>query len=123
MSRTFFLIASVYGFFSVAFGAFGAHALKGRLDEYSIGVFRTAVEYQFFHVFALALVAILIDRYPSELWRWTGLAFTVGVFIFSGSLYLLALTGVRTWGAITPIGGVLLLAGWAMMGLTLLRGN
>ncbi|MBI3289623.1 MAG: DUF423 domain-containing protein [Elusimicrobia bacterium] len=93
-------------FLAVALGAFGAHALKGRLAPEMLAVFETGVRYQAYHALALLLLAAL--RGPSK----AGWCFTAGIIVFSGSLYVLALTGVRQWGAATPIGGLLFLAGW-----------
>lgn len=115
MANFFLSAAAVTGFLSVAFGAFGAHALKARLDEKYLAIFKTGVEYQFFHTFALALVAILLLRGETSLLRYAGWAFLVGIFIFSGSLYALALSQVGVLGAITPIGGVCFLVGWALL--------
>ncbi len=93
-------------FLAVGLGAFGAHALKNRLTPDMLAVFETGVKYQVYHALALLLLAAL--RGPSKA-AW---CFSAGIVIFSGSLYILALTGVRKWGAVTPIGGLLFLAGW-----------
>ena len=116
MARTFIVIAALSGFLSVGLGAFGAHALKNRLDEYSLGVFETAVQYQFYHTLALLAVGLLTLWHPqSGLLRSSGFAFIVGMLVFSGSLYLLSFTGARWLGAITPIGGVSFLVGWVCL--------
>lgn len=108
-----FLNAGIIGcFLSVAFGAFGAHALKAHLDEYHLGVFKTGVEYQFFHSLGLILVSLLFSRGAAPQFRWAGFLFMGGLFLFSGSLYLLAITRVKMWGAVTPLGGVAFLLGW-----------
>jgi uncharacterized membrane protein YgdD (TMEM256/DUF423 family) len=96
----------------VAAGAFGAHALKSRLGAYELGVFETAVRYQMYH--ALALVAIGARSLGFSV-RGPAILFVIGVALFSGSLYVLALTGVRWLGAITPFGGLAFLAGWAWL--------
>ncbi len=93
-------------FLAVGLGAFGAHALKARLTPEMLAVFETGVKYQVYHALALLLLAAL--RGPGKA-AW---CFTLGIILFSGSLYLLALTGVRKWGAVTPIGGLLFLIGW-----------
>lgn len=93
-------------FLAVGLGAFGAHALKSRLEPDMLAVFETGVKYQVYHALALLLLAAL--RGPNKA-AW---CFTAGIIVFSGSLYILALTGVRKWGAVTPIGGLLFLAGW-----------
>lgn len=96
-------------FLAVGLGAFGAHALKSRLEPDMLAVFETGVRYQVYHALALLLLAALHG--PSR----AGWCFTAGIAFFSGSLYLLALTGVRKWGAVTPIGGLFFLAGWLIV--------
>jgi len=118
MDRTFLLIGSVLGFLGVAFGAFGAHALRARLTPDMLAVFETGVRYQMYHAFAILIVAAAIGRLgEAQLLVIAGWLFFFGVVLFSGSLYALTLTGVRTLGAITPIRGVLFLAGWACLAL------
>lgn len=109
-------LAAALGFSAVALGAFGAHGLKNRLSPELLAIFEVGVRYHFYH--ALALLALALA--PAALWssRLTGgavWAFVVGIAVFSGSLYLLALTDTRWLGAITPIGGVAFLAGWTML--------
>ena len=116
MAKVFITLASLSGMLAVMLGAFGAHALKGRLDDYALGVFQTAVQYHFYHSFALLAVGILALSQPqTALLKSSGWLFLLGILIFSGSLYLLALTGVRWLGAITPLGGVAFIAGWACL--------
>jgi len=113
MDRTFLLIGSVFGFLGVAFGAFGAHALKSRLSPDMLAVFETGVRYQMYHAFAILIVAAAIGHVGSVRWlNLAGWSFTVGVLLFSGSLYVLSLTEVRIMGAVTPFGGLLFLLGW-----------
>lgn len=122
MAKCFLLYSSVLGFLSVALGAFGAHGLKAKFNEYQMGIFQTGVQYQFFHALALGLVGALLLKSPEiSLLKNTGYAFLIGVFIFSGSLYLLAFTQVKWLGAITPIGGVSFLVGWALMGVAVVK--
>ena len=106
-------IAAVLGAIGVAMGAFGAHGLKARLSTDMLAVFETAVRYQMYHAFALLAVGLLdvVGRGGLAL-NLAGWSFTVGVLIFSGTLYALSLTGIRWLGAITPIGGVFLILGW-----------
>ena len=99
----------------VGFGAFGAHALRGRLSPEMLAVFETGVRYQMYHAFAVLIVAVALARLDAPLIRAAGWAFTVGIVLFSGSLYAMALTGMTMLGAITPIGGVAFLAGWALL--------
>jgi uncharacterized membrane protein YgdD (TMEM256/DUF423 family) len=114
-ARFFLTTAGLMSFLSVALGAFGAHFLKTRLDEYHLGVFKTGVEYQLYHALALGLVGVLLLRPEYGALKSSGVAFLVGTVIFSGSLYLLAFTGVKAWGAVTPLGGVTFLIGWALL--------
>jgi uncharacterized membrane protein YgdD (TMEM256/DUF423 family) len=116
MDRTFLLIGSVLGFLAVAFGAFGAHALKSRLTPEMLGVFETGVRYQMYHVFALLIVAAAIGRIGNaRLLVMAGWFFFAGIVLFSGSLYTLALSGVGILGAVTPVGGLLFLIGWGCL--------
>lgn len=101
----------------VAAGAFGAHALSARLTEEMLTIFETGVRYQMYHGLALVALAPVAARWPDPLWAWAGSLFLFGVLVFSGSLYVLALTGVRWLGAVTPLGGAALLAGWALAGV------
>jgi uncharacterized membrane protein YgdD (TMEM256/DUF423 family) len=118
MDRTFLLIGGVLGFLGVAFGAFGAHALRARLSAEMLAVFETGVRYHMYHTLAVLVVAAAIGHIGSaRLLTAAGWFFTAGIVLFSGSLYALALTGVGTLGAITPIGGLLFLLGWASLAL------
>jgi len=116
MDRTFLLIGSVLGFLGVAFGAFGAHALRSRLSPEMLAVFETGVRYQMYHAFAVLIVAAAIGRIgEARLLVIAGWSFFAGVVLFSGSLYALTLSGIGTLGAITPIGGLLFLLGWGCL--------
>lgn len=116
MTHLFLPIGALAGMLAVIFGAFGAHALRGRLDSYALGVFETAVQYHFYHALALVAVGVLALHQPqSALLRSGGWLFLLGLLLFSGSLYLLALTGTRWLGAITPLGGLAFIAGWACL--------
>lgn len=112
-----------YGLLGVALGAFGAHALRERLAPDMLRVWETAVQYQFWHALALLAVGLLALRAPSTSLAIAGGSFAVGVLLFSGSLYALALSEVRVLGAITPIGGVALLIGWAMLIVAAMKMN
>lgn len=107
---------------AVAAGAFGAHALRARLGPDLLAVFETGARYQMYHALALLAVAWAADRWPGRLVRAAGWLFVIGTVLFSGSLYVLALTGVRALGAITPLGGAAFLAGWACLALSV-RGD
>jgi uncharacterized membrane protein YgdD (TMEM256/DUF423 family) len=121
MERAFAVVGSVFAFLGVALGAFAAHALEERLEARALEVFETGVRYQMIHALGLILLALLLARWPGSLGVWAGWAFVGGVLVFSGSLYLLALSGVRAWGAVTPLGGVAFLAGWALLAIHVLR--
>lgn len=112
------VLASLAG---VAVGAFGAHGLSARLSEEMLSIFETGVRYQLYHGLALVALAPVAARWPDPLWAWAGGLFAAGVLVFSGSLYLLALTGVRWLGAVTPFGGAAFLAGWAVAGVACWR--
>ena len=101
------------GCLAVAAGAFGSHALTGRISDSNLEIFETASRYHMAHAFALAILGLVADRWPETAWNGPGLLLLIGVVIFSGTLYALALTNVRWLGAVTPVGGVLLIAGWA----------
>jgi uncharacterized membrane protein YgdD (TMEM256/DUF423 family) len=118
MAKTYLLIAALNGFLAVALGAFGAHGLKQRLSADLLAVYQTGVQYHFYHTLALLLVAALMLHWPqSNSLRWSALLFCIGILVFSGSLYVLSITGVRWLGAITPLGGVAFLAGWIALAL------
>ncbi len=116
MDRAFLVVACVFGFVGVAFGAFGSHALRARLSPERLARFEVGVRYQLWHALALFAVVMLRTIGPDRLAETlAGALFVAGVVLFSGSLYALALTGVRRWGAVTPLGGLCLLAGWASL--------
>lgn len=116
MAKLFITLASLSGMLAVVMGAFGAHALKNRLDEYALGIFETAVQYHFHHSFALLAVGVIALSQPqTTLLKTSGWLFVIGILVFSGSLYLLSLTGVRWLGAITPLGGLAFIGGWACL--------
>ncbi len=115
MDRAFLLIGALSGFIGVAAGAFGAHGLRNRLSPEMLAVFETGVRYHLYHTFAMLFVAVAAARFDSWLVRGAGWSFTAGIVLFSGSLYALALTGVTTLGAVTPIGGLAFLVGWGLL--------
>lgn len=112
MQRKFLLLGAVSAFIGVAAGAFGAHALEARLPADLLAVYETGVRYELFHALALLFVGLAADRWPAAGWGRAGWMFAIGTVLFSGSLYALALTGLRPLGAVTPVGGVCLLLGW-----------
>lgn len=121
MDRTFIFIAALSGFIGVALGAFGAHALRGSLEPRDLEIFETAVRYQLIHAAALLGVGVLWARWPASALTASGWLMVAGTLVFSGSLYLLVLTGTRWLGAVTPLGGLAFLAGWLALAWTALR--
>ena len=108
-------LGAVLGLLGVAAGAFGAHALRGRLSAELLQVFETGARYQLIHALALVGVALAGERRASRALTAAGWLFVAGIVLFSGSLYALALTNIRVWGAVTPLGGLCFLAGWAAL--------
>ncbi len=115
MDRTFMFVAALAGFVGVALGAFGAHVLKARLSTDMLAVFETGVRYHLIHAVAILATAALMGRASGRLLAAAGWLFSGGIVLFSGSLYVLALTGITLFGAITPLGGLAFLAGWACL--------
>ena len=123
MERLFVALGAASGFVAVAAGAFGAHALKARLSAEMLSVFEVGARYQMYHALALVAVAWVAGRWPGAPALAAGWFFVAGTLLFSGSLYLLALTGVRWLGAVTPLGGAAFLAGWACLVWAASRGQ
>ena len=127
MHKLFLVAGAALAGLGVILGAFGAHGLKQMVGSETVGTFQTGVQYQMYHAFALILVAILFERMPSAALQWAGIAFLVGVLLFSGSLYLLASlkamnkVGISGIGIITPFGGLFFIAGWLLLLLAILR--
>ncbi|WP_434606572.1 DUF423 domain-containing protein [Pseudomonas sp. R1-7] len=121
MLRSFLMLAAFFGFTGVALGAFAAHGLKNRLSADYLAIFHTGVTYQLVHTLALLGVALLATHIPGRIVTWAGISFVVGILLFSGSLYLLTLTGITKLGMITPLGGVAFLIGWLCLGLAAWR--
>ena len=117
MTRIFFIIAAGSAFMAVAAGAFGAHGLRGKLDPELLAVFELAVRYQMYCALSLIGVSFAGTQWPGNLINAGGWLLVIGSLLFSGSLYLLSLTGIKGLGAITPMGGVLLLAGWLCLAI------
>lgn len=122
MAKLFLIIGSILGATGVMIGAFGAHALKNLLESSGrLETFETAVKYQFYHALALILLGILMNSQQHSLYQYSGYSFIIGTLIFSGSLYALCLSGITKFGMITPIGGVLLIAGWVLLMLGIIK--
>ena len=115
-------LGALLAFLAVALGAFGAHALRGRLDPAMLAVFETGVRYHFLHALALLFVGRHAAEPAHAAARRAGMLFVAGIAIFSGSLYVLALSGLPAWGAVTPVGGACFLAGWLVLAWAFRRG-
>lgn len=115
------MLTSLSGFLAVALGAFGAHGLRGSVEPGLLDVWQTAVLYQMFHVFPLLAIVVACSGQVQPLMKWAARLFLGGTLVFSGSLYLLVLTGIRGLGMVTPMGGVLLLLGWLVFSFALVR--
>jgi len=122
VERTFALLGGLLAMLGVGLGAFGAHALRGRLGPEDLDVFETGVRYQMYHALALLFVAWAAGRWPGALVEAAGWLFALGILLFSGSLYALVLTGHRGLGAVTPFGGLSFLLAWGLLCWRLLRG-
>ena len=122
MTRIFLAIASILGGLSVALGAFASHALKEKLTERALEIWKTGTQYQMYHVLALILIALLLTRTenPDPWLNTAGIAFIIGIALFSGSLYALSLSGIKWLGAITPLGGVAFIIGWGCLAVAAL---
>ncbi len=115
MSKTILMTAAIFLILAVAIGAFGAHGLKSHLSSEMMQIYKTGVEYHFYHALGLLLVGILSMSMPSGYIKWSAIFLSVGIILFSGSLYALATTGIKGLGAITPIGGLSFIAGWILL--------
>ncbi len=121
MSRFIIAIAAIFGLLAVIAGAAGTHALRDTLDTGALRTFETAARFQMYHALALLAVGILAMRWHTRILIVSAVLFTLGILLFSGSLYILALTGIGIFGAIAPIGGISLMAAWASLILAALR--
>jgi len=115
MNLSWVQLGSLVMFFGVALGAFGAHALEGKLSEHYMEVYKTAVTYQFVHGIALFIIAYLSGQYNDPKIQLAGIFFLFGILLFSGSLYILSMSGIKWLGAITPLGGLSFLIGWILI--------
>lgn len=123
MSRNYLALGAISAGLAVALGAFAAHALKVRLDPQALATFEVGARYQMYHALALVAVGVLAERRATRLLTVSGALFLVGMLLFSGSLYALALSGVTWLGAITPFGGVAFLSGWGCLAAAALKGS
>jgi uncharacterized membrane protein YgdD (TMEM256/DUF423 family) len=123
MKSNWFAVGAIAGAIGVVLGAFGAHALKSRVSEDLLSVFEIGVRYQMYHALALFAVAWAAGHMPGSWINASGWLFTSGILIFSGSLYLMTLTGERWLGAVTPVGGLCFILGWIALAVAALRGS
>ena len=115
MGLRFVSVGACMALLGVVFGAFGAHGLRSILSEHMLEVFHTGVRYQMYHAFGLIIAGGALAYYHLPLFRWAIWAFCTGILLFSGSLYILSLSGMRWLGAITPLGGLFFIAGWLLV--------
>lgn len=116
MSKNSYLLAgALFALLAVIFGAFGAHALEKMLPELMLQRYHTGVEYQFYHAFALLITGLLAQHSAQRTLKIAGIAFVLGIALFSGSLYLYAFTGIKAFGMITPLGGLAFIIGWGSL--------
>lgn len=113
--KTVLSVAAISGLLAVALGAFGAHGLKSIISPEMLEVYKTGVQYQFYHTFALLAVGILMNFNQSNVLKWSATFFMIGMILFSGSLYVLAISGVKALGMITPFGGITWIAAWFLL--------
>ena len=118
MSKTIIMVASILLALAVAIGAFGAHGLKAHLSPEMLQTYKTGVEYHFYHALGLLLVGVLSLSIPSNLLNWSAFLLVLGIILFSGSLYILAISGIKWIGAVTPAGGLSFIAGWIFLFLS-----
>jgi uncharacterized membrane protein YgdD (TMEM256/DUF423 family) len=122
MIKLIFIFSSISGMIAVGLGAFGAHALKAKLEaEGTLATFQTAVQYQFYHTLALLFIGLLMMRLESPWLNYSAYGMMAGILIFSGSLYILCFTGIKWMGAITPIGGLGFILGWGFLFLVVMK--
>jgi uncharacterized membrane protein YgdD (TMEM256/DUF423 family) len=121
-AKLFLLLAALAGALAVMLGAFGAHALRAKLGPDLLAIWNTAVQYHFWHALALLAIALVTVHLPdSAALRWAGWLMLAGILLFSGSLYALALSGVRSLGAVTPFGGIAFILGWLALSWAVVR--
>lgn len=119
--KAFFIIGAINGFLAVALGAFGAHGLEGKISEKALNTWEKAVKYQMFHTGSIILVGLSMLKIQSAALVWAGGLFTLGIVLFSGSLYFYSTTGIRSLAMITPFGGVVFLIGWILFGYAAMK--
>ena len=123
MNKTILITAAILLALAVALGAFGAHALKDKLTEEMVRVYQTGVQYHFYHALGMLLVGMLTAYKTSKYLNWSAWLLVAGILLFSGSLYILAITGIKGLGAVTPFGGVSFIVGWVLLAIGILKGH
>ena len=122
MSKLLLVSGGILAGLGVAIGAFGAHAFKTILEANNrLETFETGVKYQFYHAIALILLGLIMQKFDNKTYVWAGYSYLIGIILFSGSLYILSLTGIGKWGAVTPLGGVPFIAGRTLLVIGLLK--
>ncbi len=121
MNQILLVLAAVSGFIAVAMGAFGAHGLRDKLPQNLMSAFETGVQYQLIHTLAVIFCCVLAYQFRTVWFHYAAIAFLLGILLFSGSLYGLALTQIKLLGPITPLGGLMFLAGWALLCIATLK--
>ncbi len=120
-ATVFLSLGSIGGALAVMIGAFGAHGLKGKLSEEMLAIYKTGVEYHFYHTLALLVIGLVAMHFKSALLTASGWSMLVGIILFSGSLYALSISGIRVLGAITPIGGLFFIVGWVLLATAVIK--
>ncbi|MCP3027518.1 DUF423 domain-containing protein [Halobacillus sp. A5] len=120
--KLFLILGAVNGFLAVALGAFGAHGLEGKVSEKSLGQWEKAVNYQMFHTMALFITGLLMSKLQTGIMSGAGWFFFIGILLFSGSLYIYAVSSIKMFAMITPFGGLSFLVGWILLGYAVIKG-
>ena len=120
-NQTILISGAVFMALGVLLGAFGAHALKNILTPEMLAVYKTGVEYQFYHALGLLLIGLIGFQVKSKYLQWSGLFISIGIILFSGSLFVLTLSGIKAIGAITPFGGLSFVAGWIFLAIAIIK--
>ena len=115
LGKTIIMTASLLLALAVGLGAFGAHGLKSQLSQEMLQTYKTGVDYHFYHALGLLLIGVLAVTMPSTLLKWSAVSLTAGIVLFSGSLYVLSISGIKWLGAITPFGGLCFITGWILL--------
>ncbi len=119
--KKFLLAGAVFMALAVLLGAFGAHALKTQLSPEMLAIYKTGVEYHFYHALGLLIIGLIAFHIPSRWLNWAGICLIAGIFLFSGSLYVLSISGIKAFGAITPLGGLAFVTGWVFLAIGILK--